>query len=109
MHHDIVQRFEVLAGGSDHIVEILGIHDVSVEDQALLADRFADIVLKRLLLRVSDDRIEDMKRVLSEETSGPESFVSVLKASIPDFDDRLREVMDQTVADFRLPSRTMRK
>lgn len=101
MQTETIFKIEALLGGADHIVNLLDIHDASHEDQALLAERFADIVLKRLLLSVSDESLEDVKLAFSHEDLSPESFVQTLERSIPDFDATLHQAMDQTVTDLR--------
>lgn len=101
MPNETVSHIGMLAGGADHIVELLGIESLSHEDQALLVERFSDIVLKRLLLRVPAEHVEEMRRALLSDDSTPDSFFEGLERSIPDLNAAVREDLEKTVADFR--------
>jgi hypothetical protein len=100
MNSSDIFNFGLLIGGSDRIVTLLGIESLPPEDQLALAGRFSDIVLKRLLLRVPDEQVEDVKRALMSEGGNLEAFISALEHSIPDFDRCLEEELEKTVADF---------
>ncbi len=90
-----------LALGAEKVVDLLGIGDATLEDQILLAGKFADIVTKRLLLLVPESRTEDAKRALLEPGATLESFIGTLSELVPDFDQVFDEEVERTVALFR--------
>ncbi|NTW30955.1 MAG: hypothetical protein HGA33_06745 [Candidatus Moranbacteria bacterium] len=100
MNSSDIFNFGLLIGGSDRIVALLGIESLPEEDQLVLVGRFSDIVLKRVLLRVPDENVEDVKRALLSDGGNLEAFITALEASIPDFDRCLEEELEKTVADF---------
>ncbi len=101
MPSETMSHIEMLAGGADHIVELLGIESLSHDDQALLVERFSDIVLKRILLRVPHERVGEMREALLSDGSTPDSFFESLERFIPDLNTAVQEEMEKTVADFK--------
>lgn len=102
MYNKKTQFVEVLLGGVDKIVSLLSIEKLSEKDQLAVVERFADIVLKRVLLRVSPEYTEEVKRVLvGENDGGMDTLVDLLERTIPNIDVCIQEEIQKTVADFR--------
>jgi hypothetical protein len=102
MNSSDIFNFGLLIGGTDRLVTLLGIESLPEEDQLVLVGRFSDIVLKRMLLRVPDENVEDVKRALLSDGGNLEAFISALECSVPDFDRSLEEVLAKTVSDFHV-------
>lgn len=100
MNSSDIFNFGLLIGGTDRLVTLLGIESLPAEDQLVLVGRFSDIVLKRMLLRVPDENVEDVKRALMSEGGNVEAFISALERFVPDFDRSLEEELAKTVSDF---------
>lgn len=96
-----IERQIALALSAEKIVDLLGIGDATLEDQLLLTGKFADVVTKRLLLRVPEDRTEDVKLALGREGVTLESLLDTLRELIPDFDSAFDEEMAWVAALFR--------
>ncbi len=88
----------MLLGDIDRIVDILEIETLPEEDQLKIIDQFAEILFKRILLRIPDDRIKEVKNALE---GNPETFLHTLEQIIPDIDTCIQEEMLKTVDDFK--------
>ncbi|NTW46248.1 MAG: hypothetical protein HGB18_04350 [Candidatus Moranbacteria bacterium] len=100
MTNDIKERI-ALAMSAEKIVDLLGVDAASLDDQLLLTGKFADIVTKRLLLRVPEERTEEVRQALAVEGVTLESFLDTIRTLVPDFDRAFDEEMEWTAALFR--------
>lgn len=88
-----------LLGNVDEIVRILGIGTLPEEDQLKIIDRFAEILFKRILLRIPDDRIDEAKEALAGD---PETFLQTLEQIIPNIETCIEEEIQNTATDFQM-------
>lgn len=100
MNSSDIFNFGLLIGGTDRMVTLLGIGSLPEEEQLAIVGRFSDIVLKRMLLRVPDENVGDVKQALMSDGGNLEAFISALERSVPDFNRSLEEELETTVADF---------
>ncbi len=90
--------------GEREIAEALGISASSPELQAKVIASFGKILFKRLLLLLPDAVAKD---VIAEITAlslpeGMERLIALLDKHIPDAAARRSEVLEATIAEFRL-------
>lgn len=95
------QQLEILLGNVDRIVSLLSLETFPEEDQMRVIDRFADILLKRILLRIPPENIEEAKQALLAEDGDLERFADILKRVIPESDKCLQEEFEKTILDFK--------
>lgn len=95
------QQMAVLLGGVDKIVSALSLQDLPEGTQLKILGRFADVVFKRILLRVPQEHVEEVKRALADEESDMDAFTKALERTIPNLDTRIQEEIENTISDFR--------
>ncbi len=89
-----------LAGGLEDISRRLHIQDLSGDTQAAVLSRFASVLFKKILLRVPDDRVGEIKAALSEGDA--DVFLSSLTVVIPDMQRSLVEVVSTLAASMQI-------
>ncbi|OGZ07207.1 MAG: hypothetical protein A2762_04995 [Candidatus Lloydbacteria bacterium RIFCSPHIGHO2_01_FULL_54_11] len=90
--------------GEQEIIEALGISASSPELQAKVIASFGKILFKRLLLLLPDAVAKD---VIAEITAlslpeGMQRLIPLLDLHVPDAGARKSEVLEATIAEFRL-------
>lgn len=91
--------------GEEEIVAALGIGGSSPELRGQIISSFGKILFKRLLLLLPD---AVAKNVITEITAlplpeGMERLIALLDEHVPDATARRNEVLEATIAEFRLP------
>lgn len=103
MNNTKTQYLAALLGGVDMIVAKLSIETLPEETQIIVIQGFADIVFKRLLLRVPQEHIEDVKLAFRDPkiAADIEQFRDILIRVIPNLEVCVREEMANATSDIR--------
>lgn len=65
MHNDDKTQLYDLLGGLDNLVAALHIEALPEEMQLSIVERFASVLLKRILLKVPDNQVDPVKEALN--------------------------------------------
>ncbi|MDO8561255.1 MAG: hypothetical protein Q7S05_00305 [bacterium] len=98
-----IRQIEALLGSMDKIVSALSLEALSEETQLTILKRFSDIVFKRILLRVPQEYVEEVKRALTEgeDAIDMDAFAEILERAIPNSALCIQEEIENAISEFQ--------
>lgn len=103
MPTDKKENWEMLLGGMDEIVVLLSLEALTQGDQMKVIEKFSSIVFKRLLLRIPEEFVSELRSTIDEagNDENMEAVIGILTRAFPDLNAIVREEMSEVAKLFR--------
>lgn len=103
MSINTTEQWEALLGGMDEIVALLSLEALTQGDQLKVIEKFSSIVFKRLLLRIPEEFVSELRSTIDETENDEnlEAVINIFTRAFPDLNTVVHEEMLEVAKLFR--------